>query len=188
MSNNLSSHRYLTFSGPIHPSATQGLRAALCVMVNEGAKKITILFASGGGSTEDGMALYTYLKALPVKLEMHATGFVSSMAIPVFLAAPSRRASINARFFFHEFSWTYGQPTELTQTSMKDHSVQLETARSWAVQITQENMNLPQQDFERLRLFEEPLLIDPGRAAEIGLISEVTEPTMPAESQPRIVM
>ena len=48
-------------------------------MVNEGAQKITILFASSGGSTEDGIALYTYLKALPVELEMHAVGFVSSI-------------------------------------------------------------------------------------------------------------
>ena len=94
--------RYLTFFGGISSPASTNLRSALCSMVNKGAKKITILFASWGGSTDDGIALYTYLTALPVELTMHAVGIVGSMAIPVFLAAPHRFASENARFFFHE--------------------------------------------------------------------------------------
>lgn len=188
MSNGLPSNRYLTFFGPIQLPHTNSLRAALCGMVNEGAEKVTVLFASGGGSINDGIALHTYLKSLPLELEMHAVGFVSSMAIPVFLAAPRRLASPNARFFFHEFSWTHTQPTELTQNTMKDHSVQLEAARSWAIETAQGAMNLNKKEFDALQLFREPLIIDPARAAEIGLVAEVIEPSIPADCKPRIAM
>ena len=89
--------RYITFFGAISPPATTNLRIGLCALVNEGAKKITILFASPGGSTDDGIALYTFLTALPVELTMHAAGVVASIAIPVFLASSNRIASKNAR-------------------------------------------------------------------------------------------
>lgn len=101
----LPAHRFLTFYGPINPPSSNNLRAVLCSFVNEGAQQVTILFASSGGSVDDGISLYTYLKALPVELIMHAVGNVTSIALPVFLAAKNRFASQNARFLFHNYVW-----------------------------------------------------------------------------------
>jgi ATP-dependent protease ClpP protease subunit len=118
------------FFGGITPPSTTNLRMMLCGMVNEGARAITILFANYGGSTDDGIALYTYLTALPVELTMHAVGVVGSMAIPVFLAARHRFASEHARFFFREYTWTYAQASIVTQTTMDGQSLLLSDALS----------------------------------------------------------
>jgi len=91
--------RTLTYVGSIRPPSSNGLRATLCGYVNEQAQKVTILFASDGGSTDDGIALYTFIKTLPLEITMHAIGLVNSIAIPVFCAGKNRLASKNARFY-----------------------------------------------------------------------------------------
>ena len=78
MTNGPPKHRYLTFFGHLQPPQTTNLRVAVCQMVNEGATELTILFASDGGSTHDGIALFTYLTAQPLKVTMHAVGAFGS--------------------------------------------------------------------------------------------------------------
>jgi len=157
-------------------------------MVNEGAKKITILFASWGGTTDDGIALYTYLTALPVELTMHAVGIVGSMAIPVFLSAPHRFASENARFFFHEYTWTHAQANIVTQTTMDEQSLRLSDALSWTKEIVRARTSLTDEDCEEKKLFDYPFIMKPTDAVTFGLISAVAEPAIPANSQPRVVV
>jgi ATP-dependent protease ClpP protease subunit len=185
--NGFPQERYLTFFGPLYQPLTTSLRTALCGMVNEGANKITILFASEGGSTDDGIALYSFMTALPVELTMHAVGFVSSIAIPVFLSSPVRFASKNALFFFHEYSWTQ-QAGKLSQTTMTEQSLLLDTATSWSKDIIKATTKLTDSDFERMKLFDHPQIMDLTCAATAGLIMSVREPKIPATSQPRVVI
>jgi ATP-dependent protease ClpP protease subunit len=68
---------------------------------------LTILFSSEGGSTDQSMALYNFIRQLPVPVHMHAMGHVGSAAFPVFLAADKRTSAKNARFFLHEYDWGF---------------------------------------------------------------------------------
>lgn len=153
-----------------------------------GAKKVTILFASEGGSTEDGIALYVYLKSLPLEITMHASGWVSSMAIPVFLAADKRTASKHAAFLFHEYSWTHSQATTTTQTNMNEHGLMLNSAMLWTQEIVKTTTKLTQSDFDSLHLFDRPVLINAADAAKHGIVTSITEPSIPQGSDPRIVI
>lgn len=180
-------HRYLNFFGHLYLPATQSFRVALCQMVNEGAKSVTILFASDGGSTHDGIALYTYLKALPLKITMHAVGQIQSMAIPVFLAAEERYVSANARFLFHEYTWTHAQPGVVTKSTMDEQSILLNNAVEWSKEIIKSKTKLTDKEITSLKLFDHPKLITPSEAVEYGLASEIREPSIPADCQPRVV-
>jgi ATP-dependent Clp protease, protease subunit len=180
--------RSLTFFGSIRAPASTSLRTALCQMVNEDAKRVTILFASDGGSTDDGIALHAYLAALPLEITMHAVGVVGSMAIPVFLAAPKRLASKHARFFFHEYSWTHSQATVASQTTMTEQSMQLSDAVVWSQEVIKATTKLMDSDFERMKLFDHPVIIGPADAAKYGLVSSIEEPSISAANQPRIVV
>ncbi|MGB8274369.1 MAG: ATP-dependent Clp protease proteolytic subunit [Alphaproteobacteria bacterium] len=188
MSNGFPAERFLTFFGSIRQPATTNLRVSLCAMVNEGATKITILFASDGGSTDDGIALHTYLTALPVDLTMHAVGIVASVAIPIFLAAPTRVASRNARFFFHEYSWTHGQPTVVTQTTMAEQSMLLSDALKWTQEIVKARTRLTDSDFDAMKLFDQPVIMTPDDAAAAGLVARIAEPSIPACTRPLVVL
>lgn len=178
--------RYLTFFGPIVAPATNNFRAAICGMVNEGAQKVTILFSSGGGSVDDGVALYTYLNAQPIEVTMHAVGVVGSVAIPVFLAGKKRLASKNARFFFHGYTWTHSQPNIVTKATMSEHAILLDWGMEWSKETVVAHTRLGSKDFETLKLYDHPYLMATSEATKFGLISGVTEPSVPAGSQPRV--
>lgn len=184
----LPAHRFLTFYGAINPPVSNNLRAGLSSIVNEGAQRITLLFASSGGAVEDGISLYTYLKALPVELIMHAVGNVSSIALPVFLAAKNRFASQNARFLFHNYVW--GSPTAETvnQDVLAERSMILDSGLAWTREIVKAATKLTDADFERMKFFEKPVIIDPSSALQYGLISEIKEPAIPLGSEPRVIV
>ncbi len=189
MNGQFPAERNLTFFGSIRLPLTNGLRAALCTMVNEGAKKITVLFASDGGATDDGIALNTFLKALPVELTMHAVGYVSSIAVPVFLAADRKHrfASQNARFYFHDYNWTFATKI-VARPALAESSILLGNALDWTREIIKTETKLSDDQFKTMKLFEEPHVMLPADAAEIGLVSLVKEPSIPADSQPRVVL
>lgn len=156
-------------------------------MVNEGATEITILFSSEGGSTDEGMSLYTYLKALPVKLTMHAVGFVRSMGVPVFLAAEQRLASANARFFFHGYTWTTPMPEAASLTTLEERTLSLDDSVAWTKEVLKATTRLAERDFESMHLFDRPRIFRPADCAEWGIVSQVVEPKIKAEHHPRVV-
>ena len=51
------------------------------------------LFASQGGSVDAGIALYNYLKSLPVKIVMHNTGSIDSIANVICVGGQERYAA-----------------------------------------------------------------------------------------------
>ena len=68
---------------------------------------LTILFSSEGGSTDQSMSLYNFIRQLPIAVHMHAVGHVGSAAFPIFLAADKRTSAKHARFFLHEYDWGF---------------------------------------------------------------------------------
>jgi ATP-dependent Clp protease, protease subunit len=181
-------HRFVSFYGPINPPSSNNMRVGLTQMVNEGARKITLLFASPGGSTEDGISLYTYIKALPAEIIMHAVGNVGSIALPVFLAARTRLASQNARFVFHNYVWGSPQAENITQAVLAERTMLLDSALAWTRELVKATTKLTDVDFEGMKLFEKPIMINPRRALECGLISEIKEPAIPVGSHPRVII
>ena len=180
-------HRHLTFFGNIHPTSTIPLRIALCELANEGAEEVTVLFASAGGSIDDGVALFTFLRALPFKLTFHAAGLVGSMAVPIFLAAPHRLASVNARFLLHEFHWTDPQVQRVTQSTIVERTMILDSAVTWTKDILKSTTTLTDERIKEMNMFQEPLLLNAEQALEIGMVEGIAEPRIPSESYARIV-
>jgi ATP-dependent protease ClpP protease subunit len=158
-------------------------------MVNEGATAITVLFSSWGGSTGDGMALYSYLRALPVELTMHAVGPVSSIAVPVFLAGAQRLAVDHASFFFHEYTWTDRDASRLTQATITERHMLLSQALAWSRSTLKSATNTTDAEIDRRKLFSgEPILLSATEAQQIGIISAVAAPSISAAAAPRIVV
>jgi ATP-dependent protease ClpP protease subunit len=98
----------LTFASDISLDTANSLRSRIAEILEQsdfGA--LTILFSSEGGSCDQSLALYNYISALPVPVQMHAMGHVGSASVPVFLASRKRTCARHARFFFHEYDWTF---------------------------------------------------------------------------------
>ncbi|MFY9835538.1 MAG: ATP-dependent Clp protease proteolytic subunit [Xanthobacteraceae bacterium] len=100
----------IVFANPVNLETANILRSRIVgAMDQNNFGSLTIAFSSEGGSTDQSVALYNFIRQLPVTVHMHATGHVGSASIPVFLAAEKRTSAKHARFFFHEYDWGFGE-------------------------------------------------------------------------------
>jgi ATP-dependent protease ClpP protease subunit len=82
----------LAFNGFIYEVSANALRHRIAsILERNDCETLTILFSSEGGSTDQGLALYNFIRSLPRAISMHAVGHVGSIGVPVFLAGRGRR-------------------------------------------------------------------------------------------------
>jgi ATP-dependent protease ClpP protease subunit len=95
----------LSFNADIQQKQSNALRDRIAVVLEQkDFEDITILFSSSGGSTSEAIAIFNFVRSLPVKIRMHAVGGVESAAVPAFLSADTRSCAPFARFYLHQTS------------------------------------------------------------------------------------
>jgi ATP-dependent protease ClpP protease subunit len=170
----------LTFVGPINYPASKNLRNACCAVVSQGCQNLIVQISSIGGATNEGFALYYFLKSLPITLTMHNIGSIESIANIVFLAGTHRRVSQHAHFMFHNILWTYGAQQSVTKEQMHEHSLSLKTDETRFEKIFVENTALTEKDFKKLNFFKNPYIMGADFAKEKGIVHEITDAKIPA--------
>ena len=106
----------LAFARDIYVNEANDLKARICqILERQDFGSIVILFSSDGGSTDQALSLFNFIRGLPVPVHMHAVGHVGSVAIPVFLSGCTRTSDPITRFFFHEYDWGFTQRRTLNQ-------------------------------------------------------------------------
>ncbi len=65
--------------------------------------ELYLFISSGGGDVDSGFVLYNYLTALSgkIRITVHNTGNIDSIANVIFMAGQNRYAAPNASFLFH---------------------------------------------------------------------------------------
>lgn len=101
MENQLPEEIYATVAGLVDAQMVQKLFVAGSQAVTGGVKSIHLLIQSTGGLVAEGVALYNYLRNLPIHLSTYNAGSVSSIAVLVYLAGQTRKASETANFMIH---------------------------------------------------------------------------------------
>lgn len=169
----------LTFVGPINYPATKSLRSACCSVINNGATHLHLLLSSYGGNTQEGFALYNFLRALPIELTTHNIGAIESIANVVFLAGSVRYACPTSRFFNHDLTWTYGTET-LTRLVMAERQLSLDHDAAQFIDLMAIHTNLTRTQLKSMKFLKKPIIIVPTRAKEIGLINDIVDAGIPA--------
>ncbi|SRR5258708_2057708 len=170
----------INFHGPISHPATTKLRNALCGGIIErlpnGKRKfdkVCLFFNSGGGSIDDGLSLFGFLRSFPLELTTINVGTVASIAIAPFLAGKIRIALPHSLFHFHDFEWNYAGAHNLTRLEYLDHTQILTASRDVVFELLKENTSLTDSDFEKLKLLDIPMIKDATFAKEKGIVHEV---------------
>jgi len=164
-----------SFVGPIQYPATKNLRNAFCNAINTGVKTITLLMSSSGGSTEEGFALYHFLRSLPIELTIHNIGIMASIANIPFLAGSKRLACADTRFMIHDFTWSSLQQETLDRDHIKERLQSLDADASQFIEIFKRHTSLTDKDFETFQLIKQPTIILPNRAKEVRIIQEIAD-------------
>jgi ATP-dependent protease ClpP protease subunit len=163
------------FNGSIYEQQANALRTRVAQIIERpDFESLTIIFSSDGGSTDQGLALYNFFRALPITIHMHAAGHVGSMAIPVFLAGHRRTCTPFSRFFFHAYDW--GFDGRQLSNRIAEALNRLESDIELSLKIAERHTKiLPDRLAELYATSPKPTIFTPSEAKDVGIIDEVME-------------
>jgi len=169
---------YISYYGNINEANTKTtMDTCANVIAQANPSDLYFLFSSTGGSVDAGMALYNFLRALPVPVVMHNTGSVNSMANVVFLAADTRYAAPHSMFLLHGITWTFAQGGHTwAQVQEAVSSFQADESRMSGIITSRTTIT----NDELTGLFHQGETKDLAFAQEKGLIQEVCGPKIEA--------
>lgn len=136
---------YVTLTGGIDAGIVQRVFNAGAVVTTGKVKRVHLLIHSTGGVISDGIALYNYLRRLPIELTTYCAGCIASAAVLVYLAGKTRKTSNGGIFVLHKAQIV---PASATAEGMRlaSDSLLIEDARNES--ILREHVNLPQEKWE----------------------------------------
>ncbi|MBC8432845.1 MAG: ATP-dependent Clp protease proteolytic subunit [Desulfobacterales bacterium] len=137
-------------------------------------------FSSSGGFVAPGITLYNFLMALPVKVIMHNTGSIDSIATVIFLAGAERYAVPNSTFLFHGIQYTFSQPASLTINQLKEKVSSLEEDQNRMASIVAERTKLDEDEIRLL--FRQGAAKDPEFAMNKEYIHAIRNLSIPANA------
>jgi ATP-dependent protease ClpP protease subunit len=178
----------LVFNGPIKASPGNAMRARVAsILEQDDFESLTVILSTDGGDTKEGLSLYNFFRSLPRPVRMHAVGHVESMGVPIFLAGATRTCSPASRFYFHPFAWTFDSSQRLD--SLDDVGDRFLNDVVTARRIVAERANLPEDLIETLYgRGSRPVVADPGKALEWGLVESIEELNPKAEVQDNVAL
>jgi ATP-dependent protease ClpP protease subunit len=171
---------HVNFVAEIITKTVEALMGVTSDLVNRGHPAIYLSLSSPGGSVSDGIALYNYLRALPVHLTTHNIGSMNSIANIVFLAGETRRACNHTTFMFHGVSLQTQAPQAFERKALKEHLASVESDEKRIGGIVAERTKLTQGTIDTF--FLEAKTLNAQEALEGSIIHEIGQVCIPKGS------
>jgi ATP-dependent protease ClpP protease subunit len=92
---------YATYFGLINQEMVGRAVSAITGGMQNGMRELHLLFQSFGGTVGDGLALMTFLDALPIPVHVYNGGAVESAAVLAYLGGKHRYVSSHGTFLLH---------------------------------------------------------------------------------------
>lgn len=162
---------YATLAGRIDEAVVQRVFDQMANAVSGKVKRFHLMLQSTGGIINDGIALYNYLRCLPIELITYNAGTVQSIAVSIFLAANKRKASRSATFMIHKATFYSSGPTTSIQLSAATQSLKVDDDR--IERILKQYIRLPEEKWDAHRFVD--IFITAEEALQYGLIDEITD-------------
>lgn len=169
---------YVSFSAEINPQTTETLIAVLGEQVNKGATEIYLMFSTPGGSVMNGINLYNFMKALPLKLIIHNVGSVNSIGNVIFLAGQERYACPNSTFMFHGVGFDTTPGLRLEEKFLRERLDAIGQEQRRIESIIRNHTHLNARQVRNF--FREARTKDADYALSVGIIHDIRDVQIPA--------
>ena len=166
---------YYGYTGAIDSVGASRIAAALNEAVKNRCHEVQLCISSYGGFVSDGIYLYNHIRGLPLRVVVHNTGSVTSIAVAVFLAAHERYCSSLGMFMIHPtvMSSKEGMSAQRLQSSLD--SALADDRRT--ENILRERAAIPEEILTARRFKD--VYITPHEAVIYGLVHAVKEFALP---------
>jgi ATP-dependent protease ClpP protease subunit len=171
---------FISFSADINPSTTEILLGTIAKLVGDGFTDINLLLSTPGGSVSHGIAIYNFLRGLPIKLTTHNIGNVDSIGSVVFLAGELRYSCPQSTFMLHGVAFGTTGASQFFEKNLVERLASVRADQERIKAIYTERANLTETDAERYFISEATLNADEAQAR--GLIHEIRQVSIPTGS------
>jgi ATP-dependent Clp protease, protease subunit len=138
---------YGTFAGFIDQLAVQKFFNSFAIAMNNRVRKVHLLIQSSGGVIADGVALYNFIRNIPIEVVTYNMGSVQSIGVIVFLGAKQRKAVKTATFMIHRSQFSSSIPAQSHQLQSVAQSLTIDDAR--LKEILTSNIVMPDEKWSR---------------------------------------
>ncbi|MFP8445449.1 ATP-dependent Clp protease proteolytic subunit [Citrobacter braakii] len=147
------------------------------------ATELRIYISSKGGDTVAGFTAYNFLKSLGVKVTTHNLSNVESIANVIFMAGSERYANPLSRFLLHPLHWGFAAPNA-DHLRLKEWAACLDDDLQRFVKVMDIESATGGHDehVDWENLINSATILDPTRATELGIVSQIQAATIPTDS------
>ncbi len=170
---------YATFAGSIDQQVIQRIFQQFTIVVNGGVKRVHLLIQSTGGFVWEGVAVYNYLRNLPLEIVTYNAVAVQSIAVLMYLAGTVRRASADASFLIHKTTFSIAAPQTAEMLRHRASAAERDDLNTDAILRSQ--ISLPESQWA-LR-DKADLIFGAEEAKKFGLVHEIADFAPPPGSQ-----
>jgi ATP-dependent Clp protease protease subunit len=168
---------YINFNLEISPQSTQALFKIIQENLFKKIEKIYLLISSPGGNVDPGIAIYNFLKGLPIEVVTHNYGSCDSIAALVFCAGKKRYTVTNSRFLIHGIGLTV-QNQRFNEINLREVLDSLRNQRETISKIIAKECNKKVEDVEKDML--NGIVLNPDEAIKYGLVTEIKNDLIPS--------
>ena len=169
---------YLNFNLDVNPLSIQALFKVVQEQLGHGMKKLNLLISSPGGNVDPGIAVYNFLKGLPIEVTTHNYGSCDSIAALIFCTGIRRFTVSNSRFLIHGLSLPINQGQVFSETSLSESLNSLKNQRETIAKIIAKECKRKLEDVEKDMLHG--IILAPEEAMKYGLVTEIKNDLIPA--------
>lgn len=167
----------ISFNSAINSQTASVLMGALAQCCNKQHKEIHVLLNTPGGSVQDGICLYNFIKALPQKVVMYNMGNVDSIGNVIYQAGNYRVCASDSSFMFHGIGFDVTGKARFEQKDVRERLSGLANDQSKVSSIIARHSNMSKEELDTL--FLEARFMKGSEAVKHGLADEVAEIRLP---------
>lgn len=170
---------YLNFHAPITDKSVQSVIAVVSQLSVAGTTDLELLFSTPGGSVSSGIALYNFLRAVPLNLTIHNMGNVDSIGNAIFLAGRLRNACPHSTFMFHGVGFDFNN-VHFKEQNLRETLQSLQADQTRMASIICDRTSLKTD--EAAELFREARTKNANDALVAGIVHTISDVKIPAGS------
>ena len=174
---------FVFFEQTIDANSMKALRRQFAALVEAGVRHVTLVVHSPGGGIDPMLGTYSFLRALPIRLDTHAIGFVASAATVLFLAGERRTADRAARFLYHPSSAPF--TGTMNGPQMQDRLNQFAAVNQVEEDIFRDRTTLSPGELRRFT--REEVIYTPDEALQGGIIQAIGDLHLPGPDTARML-
>ncbi len=145
-------------------------------------KRLHLLLSSPGGDVSSGIALYHYLRAIPVEVITYNIGMVASVANVIFMAAAAKNrfACPHTSFLFHGVKLNLSVPMQMDYAQVKEFESNMSRDLERIAEVYLANTSLKKEKIDAL--FKQGEIHNLETAVKDGVIADVKSLKIPANA------